>query len=133
MFGIVVAYLITIPIMIGFDATWIGFIMKGFYQSRLAPFLSGEINWYAAIILYIILAFGVFYFASYPAFLKHSLMSAVLNGLLVGFVVYAVYDLTNFATFAHYRSDFAFVDIGWGTFLSGLVAAIGYGLLSVLV
>lgn len=132
MFAIIVAYLLTIPLMIGLDAAWIGWLMKGFYQSRLAAYLSPQINWYAAIVLYIILAFGIFYFASYPAFLKHSLISAIVNGLLIGFVVYAVYDLTNLATFAQWRSDFAIVDIAWGTFLCALIAAIGYGLLSVL-
>lgn len=130
--SIAAAYLITIPLAIGLDAAWIGYLMKGFYASRLAAYMGSDINWLAGGAVYIALTLGIFYFASFPASRKHSLMNAAVNGALLGLFAYSIYDLTNLATFPEWRMDFVLVDTAWGTFLSSITAAAGYGLLSVL-
>lgn len=49
---------------------------------------------------------------------------AALKGGLLGFIIYAVYDLTNLATVHGWTVSFSVQDIIWGTVLSAMVAAI---------
>jgi len=43
-----------------------------------------------------------------------------LDAAIIGGATYAIYDLTNYATFANYDPIFAIVDILWGATLFGL-------------
>ena len=43
-----------------------------------------------------------------------------------GFFAYATYDLTNWATLKDWPSTIVFIDLAWGTILSGTVATAGY-------
>jgi len=41
-------------------------------------------------------------------------------GLVAGFIIYGVYNFTNYATLYHYPLWLAFVDTVWGSFAMGL-------------
>lgn len=56
----------------------------------------------------------------------HSYVSALGYGALMGFLSYAMYDLTNLTFLKNYSLAFTMVDIAWGTFLCGLVALVMY-------
>lgn len=49
---------------------------------------------------------------------------AVFRGALVGFIIYGVYDFTNWTTINLWTSAFAVQDIAWGTVLSATVAGL---------
>ena len=53
------------------------------------------------------------------------LLGALLAGAPFGFFVYATYDLTNLATLKDWPVSLAFIDIAWGTAISGVAAAVG--------
>lgn len=112
---------ISVPIFCALDLLWLGFIARDFYQSRLEHLLA-EVNWFAAILFYIVFLLGLTFFATYPAVTKGTLLTAVILGALYGFFTYATYDLTNLATLTNWPVSLAIIDILWGTILGSLVA-----------
>jgi uncharacterized membrane protein len=84
------------------------------------------VNWTAAFIFYALFIVGIFIFAILPATEKNSFSHAVIYGALFGFFTYATYDLTNLATLKNWPLTIVFIDIIWGSILTGTVAAAGY-------
>lgn len=116
-------YLVSIPVFVLIDLLWIGVIARGLYQSELGGLL-GSINWTAAAFLYLILLAGLTYFAIAPGFFENSVMRAVILGAFFGFVVYATYDLTNFATLKSWPLKIVLIDMLWGAVLGGAVSGV---------
>ena len=50
--------------------------------------------------------------------------AATAKGAALGFAMYGLYDLTNYATLIKYPIEFAVTDIAWGTFLIGTSALV---------
>ena len=77
------------------------------------------------IICFFVLAFGYTYFIL-PKIRDESIVQDSLKyGAVFGLVVYAVYDLTNLATFGKYATSTAIIDILWGGILGFLVSMLG--------
>lgn len=115
-------YAISVPLFLLLDFLWLGVVAKGLYAEGIGDRM-GEVVWYAAILFYAIYIAGLTYFASYPAYLKDSIVSALVLGALFGFFTYVTYDLTNLATLRDWPALLSFVDIVWGTVLGATVAA----------
>ena len=115
-------FTISIPIFVALDLLWLGVVAKSFYQSNLG-YLLGDVNWFAAIVFYVVFLGGLTFFVTYPAVAKNSLLTAVTLGAVFGFVTYATYDLTNNATLRDWPVIVTIVDIVWGTVLGASVAA----------
>lgn len=122
-----ILYAISVPLFFIIDMLWLGVVAKDFYRTRLGT-LMGDINWTAAIIFYLIFLVGLTFFATYPALLKQSLLSAAILGGLFGFFTYATYDLTNLATLRDWPVSVSLVDMVWGTVLGAAVAAGAYSI-----
>jgi len=120
-----ILYAISVPLFFIIDMIWLGVVAKDFYRNQLGN-LMGDINWIAAIIFYFIFLLGLTFFATYPAVIKQSLLTAATLGALFGFFTYATYDLTNLATLRGWPLPLALVDILWGTMLGATVAAGAY-------
>jgi uncharacterized membrane protein len=125
-------YLLTVPVFFAIDILWIGVVAQKFYQTQLANFL-GPVNWTAAIVFYLLYIIGIVVFAILPGLQAGSIQKALVLGALFGFMAYATYDLTNLATLRDWPMIVVIVDIAWGTFLTGAVAAGGYYLAKLLV
>ena len=123
---LILAYLLTAVVFFAIDLTWLGVIAKNLYRKYLGGFLSDTVNWTAAFIFYALFIVGIFIFSILPAVEKNSFSHAVIMGGLFGFFTYATYDLTNLATLKHWPLTIVYIDIIWGTNLTGLVAAAGY-------
>jgi uncharacterized membrane protein len=119
-------YLLTVPILFVIDMLWLGFFAKDFYRAQIGFLLRTEFNWVAAILFYLLFIGGVLFFAVAPALEAGGWQRALLYGALFGFLSYATYDLTNLATVRDWPILITFVDLAWGTFLSSVVAVIGY-------
>ena len=122
---IIYLYLVTVPVFFIIDMVWLGVVAKDFYQQQLG-YLMGPVNWTAAIVFYLVYIVGILLFAVYPALQEGSLMKAVIFGALFGFFTYATYDFTNLATVKDWSFLVTVVDVMWGTFLGGSVAAVSY-------
>ena len=72
-----------------------------------------------AVICYFFLVFGLYYFI-----LKND--KPVMDAFLLGLVIYAVYDSTNYATFKKWAPSFALMDTLWGGTLFALTTYITY-------
>lgn len=107
------------------DGLWLGLLMTGYYRDRMAPIarLAGGTfapNWPAALAVWGLLGAGIAFFVSPRA---SSLASAAGVGAVFGFVVYGVYDFTNYSTLRQWPLSLTLVDIAWGTFASAACAA----------
>lgn len=123
---LIIPYLLTFAVFLIIDMAWLGFIAKGLYKKHLGNLLTDNVNWMAAIVFYLLFVIGVFIFAILPAVEKNSLNSAILLGALFGFFTYATYDLTNLATLKDWSLTIVFIDILWGSVLTGIVSTSGF-------
>ncbi len=122
------AYLGTAVAFLAADALWLGYLSQGFYTSRLDPLLRESPDLVVAAVFYTLYAAGVVFFAVRPALASESLHVAIVHGALLGLLTYATYDLTNLATLKGWSVTVVVVDICWGTLVSAIAAAAGYGL-----
>jgi|ERR1043165_837434 uncharacterized membrane protein len=122
----IILYLTATVLFFAIDMLWLGLIARNFYKAKLGFIMSPNINWAAAIIFYLLYIAGILYFAVQPGLKEESLPLALLNGALLGFLCYITYDLTNMATIANWPIAIVIVDVLWGTFLTGTVAALTF-------
>jgi uncharacterized membrane protein len=76
-----------------------------------------------AVLIYILIPIAVYLYAVRQAY---TLKDAALRGAVVGFILYAFYDLTNYATLINYTLEMTLTDIAWGTTVCTAGAAAGY-------
>jgi uncharacterized membrane protein len=119
-------FLIALTVFIAIDMVWLVLVAKKFYQEQIGFLMKPEINWYAAIIFYLLFIAGLVTFVISPAIEKHSWMHALLFGALFGLITYATYDLTNLATLKNWPVLVTIVDLIWGTVLSASISVITY-------
>jgi uncharacterized membrane protein len=123
---LIISYALTFVVFFIVDMAWLGLIAKDLYKKYLGDFLSEQVNWTAAVVFYLLFIVGVFIFAIMPAVEKNSLVSAITLGALFGFFTYATYDLTNLATLKNWPITIVFIDIIWGSVLTGIVSTAGF-------
>ena len=123
---IILSYLLTTVVFFAIDMVWLGFVAKNIYQKYLGALLSETVNWAAAIIFYLIFIVGIFIFVINPAIEKQSVIRAIVLGTIFGFIAYATYDLTNYATLKGFPVNIVFIDLAWGAVLTALVSTAGY-------
>ena len=126
MIKIIYLYFLTIPVFLGIDMVWLGFVARGFYRNNLGHLLRPDVNWAAALIFYLLYIAGILIFATMPAIEKNSLLQAIVLGGLFGFFAYATYDLTNLATLQGWPINIVLVDIIWGVVLTAAVSAASF-------
>lgn len=119
-------YLITLPIFLGIDMTWLIFIAKNFYAKHIGYIMAKNPNLFAAVIFYLIFIAGLVVFVISPALEKKDWVQALLMGAFFGLITYATYDLTNLATVKDWPLIITIVDLMWGMGLSAAVSVIAY-------
>lgn len=107
-------------VMLVLDAIYLT-LTKGFYnkQVRLIQGSDLTIKLVPTLLVYISLLVGLYYFILVP---KRPVMDAVL----LGFVIYAVFELTNLAIFDKWSVQAVILDSSWGAILFGLITFITY-------
>jgi uncharacterized membrane protein len=119
-------FLIALPVFFVIDMVWLVLIAKEFYQKQIGFLMRPDINWYAAIIFYLLFVAGLVVFVISPAIEKHSWLHALLFGAFFGLITYATYDLTNLATTKNWPLLVTIVDLVWGTVLAASISVITY-------
>jgi uncharacterized membrane protein len=119
-------FAIAFPVFLLIDLIWIGVIAKNFYAKQIGALLKADVNWYAAILFYLIFITGLIIFVINPAIAKSSLMHALVYGAFFGLVCYATYDLTNLALTKDWPLLVTVVDLIWGAFIAASVSLITY-------
>jgi uncharacterized membrane protein len=114
------------------DGIWLGWVMTGFYRTKLGPILRLAANgamaplWWVAALVYVVLGVAI---AAFVLPRASGIASAAGFGALLGFSIYGVYDLTNYSTLAQYPAVVAAVDMAWGTFACAIASAAVFAIL----
>jgi uncharacterized membrane protein len=119
-------FFIALPVFFVIDMVWLVLVAKKFYQEQIGFLMKPDINWFAAIIFYILFIAGLVIFVISPAVEKHSWVHALIFGALFGLITYATYDLTNLATLKDWPILVTVVDLIWGTVLAASISGITY-------
>ena len=119
-----IPYIATLVLFAGIDVVWLGFVANRFYRAELGSLMTQNFNVGAAVAFYLIYALGTVIFAISPTLASGTWRDALLWGALFGFFAYATYDLTNLATLKGWPMRLTFVDLAWGTILTGTVSAL---------
>ncbi len=123
---ILITYVASFISFLVIDLIWLGLIARPIYQKYIGQFLAEQTKWGSAIVFYLLFVAGIVYFATWPALQDGSILKAVVNGALIGFLAYMTYELTNHAVIAGWPWQIVIVDIIWGTALGALVGGLGY-------
>jgi len=122
----VIAYISTAVVFFALDYLWLTRIAIGFYREQIGSLMLASPNFAAAGVFYLFYVVGVVYFAVMPAVSAGSLVTALINGALLGLLAYGTYDMTNLATLKGWSLQMSLVDMAWGAFLTATAAAAGY-------
>lgn len=126
MITIITSSIVGIISFVILDYIWLAKVAKNLYlislkehtvvkDGALVPYLP------AVPLVYIVAVIAIWTFILSKV---STLPEAVLYGALLGFFMYAFYDLTNLATLKDYPWSLTIVDTLWGTFLVSVVTVI---------
>jgi uncharacterized membrane protein len=119
-------FFIALPVFFVIDMVWLVVVAKKFYQRQIGFLMKPDINWFAAIVFYLLFIAGLVIFVISPAFEKQSWTHALIYGALFGLITYATYDLTNLATLKDWPLLVTVVDLIWGAVLASSISLITY-------
>ena len=119
-------YAIALPVFFMIDMVWLGLVAKKFYADQIGYLMKPDVNWFAALLFYLLFIAGIVIFVLIPSLEKQSWMHAVALGSLFGLITYATYDLTNLATIKDWPIIVTVIDLLWGTVLSAGVSVISF-------
>lgn len=120
------AYVVTAVLFLGMDAVWLTLAGPRLYRPELGALMLETFRLAPAAGFYLLYVVGIVIFAIQPALVSGRWQTALLYGALFGFFAYGTYDFTNLATIKGWSSLVSFVDLAWGTFATGVSAALGY-------
>lgn len=117
-------YVISLGVFLLKDIVWLAVIAPKFYNDQIGHLMSEKVNWAAALVFYLIYIAAVLFFVVNPALLEGGVKVALMRGALLGFAMYATYDLTNLATLRDWPLLVTIVDLVWGTFITATTGGI---------
>lgn len=120
------AYLAGGLVFLAADFAWLGLAGPRLYRPTLGPLLADKVNLGAAIAFYLIYIAGFVALAAAPALAAGTWRTAARNGLILGVVAYATYDLTNQSTLRLWSTRLTLLDMGWGGLLTASAALAAY-------
>ena len=120
-FGVYAAVFVS---MVVIDMIWLRLIAVQWYADSMGSLLSNSPNLWAAAAFYLLFPVGLLIFAVFPSE-DASVIKAVVMGALFGFFAYATYDLTALAVIKGWPVGLTFLDMAWGTLVSGVSAGAG--------
>ena len=113
-------------IFIIIDVPVLMYVNKDTYLVNFRNINNGEIDFtrlkiISVLICYLIMAFGLYYFS-----VKEK---NILNALILGFIIYGIYNTTNYATINKYSLNVAIIDTLWGPTLFTIVSYLAINLI----
>lgn len=107
----IIEIIFTFVIFILLDSLYLS-LMRDYFDNQIQIIQGTKINLkiYPAIICYIALVFGLYYFII-------SKNNSILDAFLLGIVIYSVYETTNLALINKWTIKTAIIDTLWGGIL----------------
>lgn len=122
-------YIFLVPVLVAVDFLWLGMIMSRFYKTEMGPLARrmgdslAPVKWAAAVV-WLLIPLGIILFVLPRSTASDPYLTGLGWGFLYGLILYAVYDLTNYAMLNRWSLKMTFVDILWGGVLCGLGACV---------
>ncbi len=123
-------YAITATVFLGLDMIGIRLIVRPVFDRHVAHLLADPIRLGPAALFYLAYVAGLLWFVSLPALREGLPLQALIGGMILGFLCYGTYEMTNYATLADWSWEQVVVDGIWGTLLTGFSAWVGVAILS---
>ena len=127
----IINFIIILVILLVIDIPMITKINNKMYQTQLNRInkdsKEGSNKLLSGLICYLLLALAIYIFIILPEkdkSIKSSHFEIIKKGMLLGFIIYGVYNSTNRATINEHRTYESIVDTLWGSILIGLVSYI---------
>lgn len=120
----ITAYLAAAIVFGVLDAMWLNWAGPNLYRPIIGEIMADEFNMGAAAAFYFIYLAGMVWFAIRPGLESGDVKVALLNGILLGALCYATFDLTSQAVFKVWATKVSILDIIWGAFATGTTSAV---------
>jgi uncharacterized membrane protein len=121
-------FAIAMPVFFAIDLLWLGVLARDLYREQIGGLMKADVNWWAAILFYLVFIAGMVFFVIAPAREKRSWRYALYAGAAFGFVTYATFDLTSLALLKDWPLLITVVDLAWGTVLCASVSLITFAI-----
>jgi uncharacterized membrane protein len=112
--------LIIVLLLIILDVLWFSWSGPTIYRSIIS---AKSVKLAGAFVAWMLIGIGIKYFVLSSENKKNK-KNIALYGALFGFVVYGVYNATNYTLFEKYPINVALIDTLWGTFAVSLASFI---------
>jgi len=106
------------------DSFWLRWAAPNLYRPVIGEILADSFRMGPALAFYTIYIGGMVYFGIKPGIENGQVLTAALNGAILGFVCYATFDLTSQAVMKVWATHVSIADIAWGTFATGTASAV---------
>ncbi|ALE16352.1 membrane protein [Altererythrobacter epoxidivorans] len=120
----VIAYIVAAIAFGILDSIWLRWAGPNLYRPVIGEMMADSFRVVPALLFYVIYLFGMVYFAIRPGLEAGSVVSAMLNGAILGALCYATFDLTSQAVFKTWSSYISVMDIAWGAVATGAACAV---------
>ncbi|MCK0098307.1 DUF2177 family protein [Qipengyuania sp. S6317L1] len=105
------------------DALWLSWAGSNLYRPNIGEVMAEDFRMAPALIFYFIYLAGMAWFVLAPALVQGGVGAALLDGLLLGGLCYATYDLTSQGVLKTWSTKVSIIDILWGAFATGTASA----------
>lgn len=126
MWEFVKIYLLAFAVFVVVEGVWLVFIAKDFYKKEIGFIMSKSPKILPTVIFSLVFVLGLVFFVINPALVKDSWKYALLVGLLLGFISYSTYDLTNHAALEGWPLKVTIIDLIWGSSMSAIVSVTSF-------
>ena len=120
----IVAYVVAAVAFGVLDAIWLRWAGPNLYRPVIGEIMADNFRVAPAIAFYLIYLVGMVYFAIRPGLESGSVVTAMLNGAMLGALCYATFDLTSQAVFKVWSTHISLMDIAWGAVATAAASAI---------
>jgi uncharacterized membrane protein len=125
----IIPYIVILVLFLVIDLPVILYLNKDMYQKQFIRInkdniKSGSHTWISGAIAYLLLALGIYFFIVKQELLegKQDYLKIFTKGLVLGLIIYGIYNGTNKATINEWGTKESIIDTIWGTILSGLLS-----------
>lgn len=119
----IIAYGVAAVIFLAMDMVWLRWAAGNLYRPVIGEIMAKSFNAGPAVAFYLIYVAGITWFAIRPGLEGGGVQAAMLNGILLGALCYATFDLTSQAVMKVWATHISVLDILWGAFVTGAASA----------
>ena len=118
----IIAYVAAALAFGALDSMWLRWAGPNLYRPVIGEILADSFRAGPAIAFYLIYIAGMVYFAIRPGLENGNVLTAMLNGALLGALCYATFDLTSQAVMKVWSTQISLADMAWGAFATAMAS-----------